>query len=96
MEPEDTLPMSASNSICVSTVLLDVGLVPMVEPVAEMVLEAQGGLVRVRAECKNGKAERIFVQSVPSFPGALERALELEGVGTLARWPWKPSVNSSR
>ena len=29
MEPEDTPPMSGSNSICVATVLLDAGIVPM-------------------------------------------------------------------
>ena len=33
MEPEDTPPMSGSNSICVATVLLDAGIVEMVEPV---------------------------------------------------------------
>src|ERR1700712_328823 len=32
MEPQDTPPMSGSNSICVSTVLLDSGIVPMQEP----------------------------------------------------------------
>ncbi len=83
MEPEDTPPMSGSNSICVSTVLLDAGLVPMQEPETHMVLEAPGGLVRVRAECRNGKAERIHVQNVPSFAAGLERPLMVEGLGTL-------------
>ena len=67
MEPEDTPPMSGSNSICVATVLLDSGIVPMVEPVTEMLLEAPGGLVKVRAECRNGKAERIFVQNLQTL-----------------------------
>lgn len=83
MEPEDTPPMSGSNSICVSTVLLDSGIIPMVEPVTEMLLEAPGGLVKVRAECRNGKAERIFVQNLPSFAHRLDVALEVEGIGTL-------------
>jgi proline racemase len=83
MEPEDTPPMSGSNSICVSTVLLDGGLVPMQEPVTELVLEAPGGLVRARAECRNGKAERIFVQNLPSFAARLGVPLEVEGLGTL-------------
>ncbi|MDT1064302.1 proline racemase family protein [Paracoccus sp. CPCC 101403] len=83
MEPEDTPPMSGSNSICVSTVLLDGGLIPMQEPETHLVLEAPGGLVRVRAECHNGKAERIFVQNLPSFAGPLDQALEVEGLGTL-------------
>lgn len=83
MEPEDTPPMSGSNSICVSTVLLDSGLIPMVEPVTEFTLEAPGGLVRVRAECRDGKAERIFVQNLPSFAARLALPLEVEGLGTL-------------
>ena len=83
MEPEDTPPMSGSNSICVATVLLDGGILPMQEPVTELILEAPGGLVRVRAECRDGKAERIFVQNLPSFAARLGVPLEVEGLGTL-------------
>lgn len=83
MEPEDTPPMSGSNSICVATVLLDSGLVPMQEPETHLVLEAPGGLVRVRAECRDGKAERIFVRNVPSFVAQLDVPLTVEGVGEL-------------
>jgi trans-L-3-hydroxyproline dehydratase len=83
MEPEDTPPMSGSNSICVATVLLDTGIIPMQEPVTEMVLEAPGGLVHVRAECRNGKAERISVENLPSFAGKLAVPLEVEGFGTI-------------
>ncbi|NOD64696.1 MULTISPECIES: proline racemase family protein [unclassified Ruegeria] len=83
MEPEDTPPMSGSNSICVSTVLLDGGIIPMQEPETHMVLEAPGGLVRVRAECSNGKARRIFVQNLPSFADKLSVPLEVLGLGTI-------------
>ena len=44
MEPEHTPPMSGSNSICVSTVMLDTGLIQMQEPITEFILEAPGGL----------------------------------------------------
>ncbi|MFN4170446.1 MAG: trans-3-hydroxy-L-proline dehydratase [Pseudorhodobacter sp.] len=83
MEPEDTPPMSGSNSICVATVLLDSGILPMTEPETHLTLEAPGGLVRVRADCRDGKAERIFVQNLPSFAADLDVALEVEGLGTL-------------
>lgn len=83
MEPEDTPPMSGSNSICVATVLLDTGILPMTEPVTELLLEAPGGLVRVRADCRNGKAERITVQNLPSFADRLGARIEVPGVGTL-------------
>ncbi|WP_062205414.1 proline racemase family protein [Aureimonas sp. AU12] len=83
MEPEDTPPMSGSNSICVATVLLDGGILPMHEPFTEFILEAPGGLVKVRAECRDGKARRIFVENLPSFVDRLEAKLEVEGIGTL-------------
>lgn len=83
MEPEDTPPMSGSNSICVATVLLDTGIVPMQEPVTELVLEAPGGLVRVRADCKDGKAERISVQNLPSFAAEMQCVVDVEGVGAV-------------
>ncbi|HZB62118.1 MAG TPA: proline racemase family protein, partial [Microvirga sp.] len=59
MEPADTPPMSGSNSICVATVLLDSGILPMQEPETRLTLEAPGGLVEVTARCRGGKAERI-------------------------------------
>ena len=83
MEPEDTPPMSGSNAICVATVLLDADIIPMTEPETTLTLEAPGGLVRVRARCRDGKAERIFVQNVPSFAAELDQTLTVEGLGAL-------------
>jgi proline racemase len=83
MEPEDTPPMSGSNSICVSTVLLETGRVTMREPETRFKLEAPGGLVDVSAQCRDGKAERITVTNVPSFADRLDVPLEIEGMGTL-------------
>jgi proline racemase len=83
MEPADTPPMSGSNSICVATVLLDHGILPMTEPETRLVLEAPGGLVDVRAACRHGKAERITITNVPSFAARLDAPLEVKGLGTL-------------
>lgn len=83
MEPADTPPMSGSNSICVATVLLDSGIVPMQEPVTRMVLEPPGGLIEVEAECRDGKARRITVRNVPSFAQRLDAMIEVEGLGSL-------------
>ena len=83
MEPADTPPMSGSNSICVATVVLETGIVPMSEPQTELTMEAPGGLVRVKADCRNRKAKRITVTNVPSFVDKLGARLEVEGVGEL-------------
>ncbi|MCL4675032.1 MAG: proline racemase family protein [Pararhodobacter sp.] len=83
MEPAHTPPMSGSNAICVSTVLLETGIVPMVEPVTDLVLEAPGGLVRVRADCVDGRVRRVHVQNLPSFACQMNAVLEVPGVGLL-------------
>ena len=83
MEPEFNPPMSGSNSICVATVLLDVGLIKMVEPITTFILEAPGGLVKVKAECSDGKANRIYVENLPSFANDLDLTLEIEGYKAL-------------
>ncbi|NND02576.1 MAG: proline racemase family protein [Acidimicrobiia bacterium] len=83
MEPEHTPPMSGSNSICVATVLLEEGIVPMTEPMTTICLEAPGGLVEVKAVCKGGKAERILVTNVASFAAQLSVPVEVDGLGTL-------------
>lgn len=83
MEPEFNPPMSGSNAICVATVLLDSGIIPMQEPETRLVLEAPGGLVPIVAQCRNGKAERIHVQNVPSFTAALDQTLNVVGLGDL-------------
>jgi proline racemase len=48
-----------------------------------MLLEAPGGLVRVRADCRGGKAERIHVQNLPSFTDRLAVPLEVPGLGRI-------------
>ena len=83
MEPEDTPPMSGSNSICVATVLLETGIIAMTEPVTHLTLEAPGGLIKVTAACKNGKASRITVQNVASFADQLDVPLQVEGLGEI-------------
>jgi trans-L-3-hydroxyproline dehydratase len=83
MEPEDTPPMSGSNSICVATVLLDAGILPMGEPETHLTLEAPGGLISVTAECRDGKAEWISIENVPSFADQLDAPLEVAGLGPL-------------
>jgi len=83
MEPEDTPPMSGSNSICVSTVLLETGILPMEEPETHLVLEPPGGLIRVVARCRQGKVEEVRVANVPAFVDRLDASIEVAGIGTL-------------
>ena len=81
MEPEDTPPMSGSNTICVATVLLETGIVPMREPVTDLVLESPGGLVQVRAECLGGKVTSVTLQNLPSFVVHEAQFIDVKGYG---------------
>jgi proline racemase len=83
MEPEDTPPMSGSNSICIATVLVETGIVPATEPETVLTLEAPGGLIEARVAVREGRAERVTIRNLPSFADRLGAALEVPGLGTL-------------
>src|ERR1700729_1541512 len=83
MEPEDTPPMSGSNSICVATVLFDAGILPMQEPETRLTLERRAASLRFTAECREGKTERVSIENVPSFADRLDAPLEVAGFGGL-------------
>src|ERR671937_1055381 len=55
MEPTEYPAMSGSNTICVTTVLLETGMVAMREPETTLRLEAPAGVVEVRAACRDGR-----------------------------------------
>ncbi len=83
MEPEDTPPMSGSNAICVATVLVQTGILPMREPVTELKLEAPGGLVRASVRCDGGRVRSVTITNVPSFVDRLDQTIEVEALGAL-------------
>ena len=83
MEQTEYPPMSGSNTICVTTALLETGIAPMVEPVTELTLEAPAGKIRVRAECADGKVTRVSFTNVPAFVMHLDAPIDVPGLGTV-------------
>jgi proline racemase len=75
--------MSGSNTINTATVLLETGMVAMTEPVTSLVLEAPAGLIRIRADCREGRCERITFENVPSFATHLDAPVGVPGIGEL-------------
>src|SRR3954471_14854627 len=84
MEPTEYPAMSGSNTICVATVLLETGRIPMREPETLLRLEAPAGVVEVRAACRDGRGHSVELTNVPSFVAHLGAPLEVRGLGTLA------------
>src|SRR5690349_1143068 len=77
MEQVEYPPMSGTNTICVVTTLLETGMLPMREPVTELMLEAPAGLISVRADCRDGKVTRVTFKNVPAFAVHLDRPVEV-------------------
>ncbi len=84
LEQQDYYPlMSGTNTMTVATVLLELGLIPIVEPVTEFWLEPPAGPVRLRAHCENGRVRRVDFENVPSFATAIDVPVDVPGFGTL-------------
>jgi trans-L-3-hydroxyproline dehydratase len=83
MEPTEYPAMSGSNTICVATVLLERGLVPMTEPETILRLEAPAGLVEVTARCRSGRVESVELVNVACFADRLDAPLEVPELGTI-------------
>ncbi|PCH66560.1 MAG: hypothetical protein COC12_12875, partial [Rhodobacteraceae bacterium] len=81
MEQTEYPPMSGSNTICVTTVLLETGILPMTEPVTELTLETPAGLIHVRAECHNGKVTKVTFRNVPAFALHLDTVIDVPRYG---------------
>ncbi len=83
MEQVEYPGMSGTNTMCVVTVLLETGMVPMTEPTTQLTLEAPAGLIRVRADCRDGKVEAVTFRNVPAFATHLDRPIEVPHLGTV-------------
>ena len=83
MEANGCYPMSGANAICVVTVLLETGILPMKEPETTVVLDTAAGIVPVRVHCENGRCVSCTVSTPPAFPVKLDQPLEVEGHGSL-------------
>jgi proline racemase len=73
--------MSGSNSICLTTVLLETGMLPMTEPETIVRIDTASGLVTARATCRNGKCERVTLTMNPSYVDRLDAVVDVEGYG---------------
>jgi len=83
LESTEYPPMSGSNTICVATVLLETGMLPMREPVTELTLEAPAGLIRVQCECADGKVRQVRFTNQPAFVHYLQASIEVPSLGRL-------------
>jgi len=81
MEQTEYPAMSGGNTIAVATVLLETGMLPMQEPMTELLLESPAGLIPIRAECSQGKVTQVIFQNVPAFAIHIDAELNVPHLG---------------
>lgn len=59
--------MCGHGTIATSTIMIETGMVKVIEPETILHQEAPSGLVTIRAKVKDGRAEQISFENVPAF-----------------------------
>jgi proline racemase len=81
MEQTEYPAMSGSNTICVTTVLLETGMIAVQEPITEITLESPAGLITVSAEVSDGNVTNVTFENVPAFAVHLDEKIEVPELG---------------
>jgi proline racemase len=83
MEQVEYPPMSGTNTICVVTVLLETGMIPIRGRTMKLKLDTPAGLIQVEAEIDGGRVVRVTFENVPAFATHLDPIIEVRELGTV-------------
>ncbi|MDA1102423.1 MAG: proline racemase family protein [Gemmatimonadetes bacterium] len=75
--------MCGHGIIGLTTVLLECGLMDVVEPVTPVGIDTPAGFVRATASVEKGRVSRVSFVNVPSFVERLDAEVDVEGVGSV-------------
>ncbi|WP_371778991.1 proline racemase family protein [Streptosporangium subroseum] len=81
IEVSGCLPMCGHGTIGVATVLVETGMVEVVEPVTVIRLDTPAGLVVAEVQVTDGAAMAVTITNVPSFSAGLDRTVKVAGIG---------------
>ncbi|MEU2739670.1 MULTISPECIES: proline racemase family protein [Streptomyces] len=81
IEVSGCLPMCGHGTIGVATVLVETGMVEVVEPVTSIRLDTPAGLVVANVTVKDGHAESVTLENVPAYCDRLDETIEVPGLG---------------
>jgi proline racemase len=81
IEVSGCLPMCGHGTIGVATVLVETGMVEVVEPVTTIRLDTPAGLVVAEVAVSEGAAKSVTIRNVPSFALGLDRTVKVAGFG---------------
>jgi len=83
IEVSGCLPMCGHGTIGVATVLVETGMVAVTEPTTTIRLDTPAGVVVAQVEVRDGHAESVTIENVPSFVVRLDDEVDVPGLGTV-------------
>jgi proline racemase len=83
IEVSGLLPMCGHGTIGTATVLVETGMVPVVEPVTTVRLDTPAGLVEAAVAVEDGHASSVTIRNVSSFVLGLDRTVDVPGFGSV-------------
>ncbi len=83
IEVSGCLPMCGHGTIGVATVLVETGMVDVVEPITTVRLDTPAGLVVAEVAVQQGRAENVTLTNVPSFAVSLDAKVSVPGFGVV-------------
>ena len=83
IEVSGLLPMCGHGAMGTATVLVETGMVEVVEPVTTIRLDTPAGLVIAEVAVRDGNTESVTIRNVPSFSLALDQVVQVDGFGAV-------------
>lgn len=83
IEVSGCLPMCGHGTIGVATVLVETGMVDVQEPITTIRLDTPAGLVIARVAVRDGHADSVTIENVPSYSVRLDDTVDVPGYGTV-------------
>lgn len=83
IEVSGCLPMCGHGTIGVATVLVETGMVEVIEPVTTIRLDTPAGVVVADVAVSDGHADSVTITNVPSFSERIDATVEVPGYGTV-------------
>lgn len=83
IEVSGCLPMCGHGTIGVATVLVETGMVEVVEPVTRIRLDTPAGLVVADVAVTDGAATAVTIRNVPSYAVRLGSTVDVPGLGVV-------------
>lgn len=83
MDNSGLMNMCGHATVGVSTALVDLGMVKVVEPVTSIVFDTAAGLVTANVSVQRGRPVSVSFNNVPAFVEFLDKELDVPGIGQI-------------